>query len=561
MKIKSLSLAILSTIFFFSAYSQLPKIKWQKTIGGSKDDSLVSIVPTNDHGFIVSGYSNSDKSGNKTQNSVAGTTDFWIVKLDRSGNVLWDKTYGGIRTDRDPIVITTLDGGYLVGGTSDSDSSLVKSESDINDSYDYWVIKLDANGNEQWDNTIGGIQLDALVSAIQRTDGSYMLGGYSYTRGDDRAYDKSDPNRGSSLWPDYWLLKLTQNGRKIKWNKVYGGKNEDILASMQSTRDGGYLLGGYSYADADYEKTKPFLGNNDYWIVKVDKDGNEVWDEVYGGSLSDYLTSMSITADDGFVLGGYSNSPVSFNKTEGFKGVTDYWIVKVDSSRKVQWDRTLGGTLGDYAADVEPTSDGGYIVGGSSFSNSTGNKSESSRGGEDYWIVKLDSLGQIVWDKTYGGSKTDKLSVIKEINAGEYIVGGTSNSPVSGEKTNNTVGGNGDNDFWIIRLGTRSAKALTQSSTTTNAVIKTGANVEYRKLAMQAAPNPTNGPVTISYSAPANAKLNLLVYDNNGKTLTSITLASGSGSYQLDLGKQAPGTYYALLSSGTSSVTRVIVKE
>jgi len=562
MKIKTLSLTIILTVSIALAYSQAPTIKWQKTLGGTKDDSLVSIIPTSDGGFIVSGYSNSDISGNKTQNSIGGTVDYWIVKLSRSGAVQWDKTFGGIRIDRDPFVITTLDGGYLVGGTSDSDTSATKSEEEINDSYDFWVIKLDANGNKQWDNTIGGIQLDALVSMIQRSDGSYMLGGYSYTRGDDRAYDKSDPNRGSSLWPDYWLLKLTLNGQKIKWNKVYGGKNEDLMTSMKATRDGGYVLGGYSYSDADYEKTEPFLNNNDYWIVKVDKDGNKLWDKVYGGNLSDYLTSLAVTADGGCILGGYSNSPISFNKTEAFKGITDYWLVKIDSSRNVQWDRTLGGTLGDYLSSVQQTADGGYIVGGTSNSNSSTTKTENSKGAQDYWIMKLDAQGQELWDKTIGGSKTDKLSVITEISAGEYIIGGTSNSPISGDKTDNAIGGTGQNDYWIVRHTSRTGGAAKESAEpqSLNTITKSN-NIEVRKLAMQATPNPTTGLVNVNYSATENTKLTLLVYDNSGKTIIKTTLPAGKNVYQLDLTKQARGTYYALLSSSNSSVTRIIVKQ
>jgi len=295
--------AILLSINSAFVYAQTPVIKWQKTIGGSNDDSLTTIVPTADGGFIVAGYSNSNVSGNKTQNSISNSFDYWIVKLNSTGDVQWDKTIGGIRTDKDPAIIPTSDGGYLIGGTSNSDSSANKTEYDINDSYDYWVVKVDANGNVQWDNTIGGIQLDVLVSLAQSPDGNYMLGGYSYTIG-DRKYDKTDGNRGSSLWADYWVVKLNTAGNKVLWNKVYGGKNEDILTSMQQTKDNGYILGGYSYSPNEADKTEDFLGNDDYWIVKIDNNGNKLWDKVYGGSLSDYLTSISQTSDGGYILGG-----------------------------------------------------------------------------------------------------------------------------------------------------------------------------------------------------------------------------------------------------------------
>src|ERR1051326_5181003 len=240
MKIKSLSLLIILLTGIAFTYAQTPSIVWQKTIGGNGDDSLVSILPTADGGFIVSGYSNSNVSGSKTQNSINNSIDYWIIKMTSNGRIQWDKTIGGVRTDKDPVVIPTLDGGYLIGGTSNSDSSGNKTENDINDSYDYWVVKVNKSGNVQWNNTIGGIQLDVLTSLAQVPDGSFMVAGYSYTRG-DKDFDKSDPNRGSSLWPDYWMVHLDKKGKKVLWNKVYGGKNEDILATMKPASDGGYF--------------------------------------------------------------------------------------------------------------------------------------------------------------------------------------------------------------------------------------------------------------------------------------------------------------------------------
>jgi hypothetical protein len=558
-KILSLTVLLLS-INSLIVTAQSPVIKWQKTIGGAADDSLTTIVATADGGFIVSGYSNSGISGNKTQSPISNSFDYWIVKLNSTGDVLWDKTIGGVRTDKDPVVIPTSDGGYLVGGTSNSDSSGNKTEYDINDSYDYWVVKLDADGNVLWNNTIGGIQLDVLVSLAQAADGNYILGGYSYTIG-DRKYDKTDGNRGSSLWADYWVVKLNSTGDRVLWNKVYGGKNEDILTSMVPTKDGGYMLGGYSYSPDEFEKSESFLGNDDYWIVKIDGNGNKVWDKIYGGSLSDYLTSISSTKDGGCIIGGYSNSPASFNKTGTFRGSMDYWILKTDSSRNVQWDKSYGGRLGDYLSSVQQTADGGYLVGGTSNSSAGGGKTENSKGLQDYWILKLNKKGGLVWNKTIGGTKIDRLSVIKELSSGEYILGGTSNSPVSGDKTDPTVGGTGQNDFWILRMSTNPTASQQPAQPVVSAVITNNAALDLKKLWMQATPNPTKGQVTVSYASLENVAATLIIYDNNGKTILQKSLAAGKSSFQLDLSKQAPGTYYAVLNCNNSSVTRVIVKE
>ncbi|CAN5738326.1 lipoprotein [soil metagenome] len=537
--------------------AQAPSIGWQKTIGGDDNDSLTSIQPTADGGSIACGISKSNISGNKSQQSFNNSYDYWVVKLKPNGSLQWEKTIGGNGPDLNPVIIQTPDGGFLIGGRSKSNISGLKTEDAINFSNDYWVIKIDKDGSYQWDNTLGNIQLEAARGLALTTDGGYIIAGYAHS---NNGYDKSELNRGSSVWADYWLVKLDKKGR-VKWNKTYGGGNEDILTCITATTDGGFVMGGHSYSPAEFEKTDSFLGNCDYWIVKIDSSGNKLWDKVYGGIFSDYQTSIAQTADGGFILGGYSNSPASFSKTGSFRGVTDYWIIKTDAAGNKQWDKTIGGTGGDYLYAVQQTADKGYILGGSSNSDAMFEKSENSKGFYDNWIVKLDASGNLQWDKTYGGALSDKLSGIREISANQYVLGAASNSGVSGDKSAGTVSNSGLNDFWILRLTGAAGKQSAQQSVNAIAIGTIKSAAITRQVSMQVSPNPTSNTAVVSYDATTGKKVSLMVYDITGNVIINKDLANKNGIHTVDLTRFAAGTYYFVLSSNQSTITSAVIKK
>lgn len=562
MKMRSFLIVAFTIVLANHSMAQAPEMLWQKTYGGKKNDSLISILKTNDGGFLVTGQSNSDAVRKKSQNSFAGSFDYWILKLDSEGLVVWDKTIGANGSDIRPVAIEAHDGGFLIGGSSNSAMSTDKREDAINESYDFWVIKTDAVGNVLWENTIGGVQLEILTDMVIVPEG-YMLGGYSHTNSELDRNDKTEPNRGSSLWADYWMVKIDKRGR-VLWDKAYGGSNEDQPAAFKGTADGGFVFGGYSYSENEYEKSEIYIGNNDYWIVKTDAAGNKQWDKIYGGALSDHQTAIQQTADGGYILGGYSNSPISGNKAGIFKGVVDYWVIKIDANRNVIWDKTIGGQKGDYLTSIQQTADGGYIIGGSSNSDQSVQKSENSKGGFDAWIVKLDGGGNYVWDKTIGGSADDKLSMIKEISPDEFILGLTSNSPKSGDKKKGAIGKADLNDYWIIRLGTpapvvREKPVQTVTAKTTAPTTKESPVMQ--QLTLQVLPNPVKNTATFSYSAPANAILSLQIYDNTGKVVWQQSLSGGKNNYSADLSTLSAGNYYAVITNGKNSVTRMLVKQ
>ncbi|MBL0071934.1 MAG: hypothetical protein IPP34_09005 [Bacteroidetes bacterium] len=350
-------LLILFASFLLPVFSNAQVIEWQNTIGGSGFDVFTSITKTNDNGVICGGTSSSNISGDKTENSNGGD-DYWIVKTNSIGDIQWQKTIGGSITDRLISIEQIPDGGYILGGSSNSNASGNKTENS-NGVDDYWIVKTDSLGNILWQNSIGG-------------------SGY------------------------------------------------DILFSLTQTTDGGFILGGTSDSNISGDKTENSNGGKDFWIVKADSLGNIQWQNTIGGSGSDELRTIAETSDGGYILAGNSDSNISGDKTENSNGFTDFWIVKTDSLGVVQWQNTIGGSNPEIPYYISQTADGGYIVGGISNSNISGDKTENCLGGEDYWIVKTDSLGNILWQNTNGGSDNDYLLSISTTADGGYILGGTS---------------------------------------------------------------------------------------------------------------------------------------
>ena len=231
-----------------------------------------------------------------------------------------------------------------------------------------------------------------------------------------------------------------QNGPAKLWDKTFGGTQSDELTTLQQTSDGGYILGGVSDSGISSDKSQVHKGIFDYWVVKLDASGIKTWDKTIGGSADEELYSIKQTTDGGYILGGLSNSGISGDKSQASKGGGDYWIVKLDASGNKLWDKTIGGISWDNFTAIQQTSDGGFILGGYSESGVSGDKTQASKGMEDYWVVKLDASGNKIWDKTFGGNNQDRLFSLQQTADGDYILGGWSNSGISGDKTQASKG-------------------------------------------------------------------------------------------------------------------------
>jgi hypothetical protein len=265
--------------------------------------------------------------------------------------------------------------------------------------------------------------------------------------------DKTQASRGNY---DYWVVKVDASGAKV-WDKTFGGSGEDRLLSARQTADGGYILGGYSTSGVSGDKTQGTRGGQDYWLVKLDAAGTKVWDKTFGGGGDDRFSSLEQTADGGYILAGASFSGISGEKSQDTQGGFDYWIVKVDATGTKMWDKDLGGDSNDVLSGVQQTADGGYILGGYSYSGVTGDKTQPNAPGPeyDYWVVKVNAAGAKVWDSAFGGTGPDNLTSVQQTADGGYLVGGFSNSPISATKSQNPQG---NFDFWVVKInrnGTR----------------------------------------------------------------------------------------------------------
>jgi len=252
----------------------------------------------------------------------------------------WSRTFGGSENDWGYSGQQTSDGGYILFGTTRSYGA---------GEYDFWLIKTDSEGNKQWERTFGGSDIDWGWSVQQTKDGGYILLGYTESYGTGKE--------------DFWLIKTDAYGNK-EWDRTFGGSESDWGSSVQQTKDGGYILLGYTESYG--------TGKEDFWLIKTDSQGNKEWDRTFGGSEADWGTSVQQTADGGYILLG---DTVSYGA-----GSADFWLIKTDSQGNKQWAKTFGGSETEWGSSVQQTEDGGYIL--------LGGTASYGAGGLDFWLIK-----------------------------------------------------------------------------------------------------------------------------------------------------------------------------
>lgn len=402
-----------------TALAQAPALQWQKSLGGTLKDWANDIQQTTDGGYIVAGYALSN-DGDVTGNH--GGADYWIVKLSSSGAIEWQKTLGGSGQDYANAIRQTTDGGYIVAGSSSSFDDDIAG--DNNGGNDAWIVKLNATGNITWAKSYGTSDDEEANAICESSGGGYWVVGSKIVSGST----------------NYWILKLDNNGNIIL-NSSFGGSSADIATCIQETSDNGIIIGGYSESnDGDVTGNH---GSSDFWIQKISSSLVPQWVNCYGGSSSEYLYDIKQTADNGYILVGqtYSNDgDVSGNQSNG-----DFWVLKLTNSGVIDWQKCLGGTDYDRGASIQPTTDGGYILTGITFSN---DGDVSGNHGADYWVVKLNSMGDISWQKCLGGPTSESSSfAIAQTTDGGYIVAG-----VAEGNGGDITGNHGDYDFWVVKL-------------------------------------------------------------------------------------------------------------
>ncbi len=428
--------------------AQTSLIQWQSNYGGTGDDQANAIQPTHDGGYIIAGSSTS-MDGEVTGHHYSNTKpeDFWLTKIDACGNLQWQKSLGGTGKDIAYSVIETSDKKYLVAGfTNSTDGDITVYHGGASD---YWVVKLDTLGNIIWQKTFGGLGEDGAQSIKETSNGNYIVAGWSSSNGDTLGDHDFD----------YWVVKLDTAGN-VKWQKLYGGLGDDTPYSIATTTDGGYVVAGYSQSNSgDVTGHHGSLNANDYWVIKIDSLGILQWQKSLGGSAKDNANDIIQTSDKGYIIAGFTtsnNGDVSNNY-----GGTDYWLVKLDSVGNIQWQKNYGGTSNDQANAIHQLANGNYIVTGVSYSNNH-DVSGNHGGVGDYWAVYLSANGIIQWQKTLGGSSSDYGNAIQLTKDGGLVVAGASNSN-DGDITSFFA----QYDYWIVKLTTISGSINICSGNTT----------------------------------------------------------------------------------------------
>ncbi|GAA4751990.1 T9SS C-terminal target domain-containing protein [Flavisolibacter ginsenosidimutans] len=394
--------------------------------GSTAGEQVFAAARSADGGYVLAG-SIKGVSGNP------GNTDAWVLKLDRQGKMIWQKSFGGSDYELAFSAASTLDGGYIIAGSANSNDGDISGNHGNSDA---WVIKIDKNGNKEWQSLLGGSASDFATSVLPTSDGGYIMAGQTASANGDVSN-----NHGST---DAWVVKLDRNGKK-QWQKTFGGTGIEKANSIIETSEGDYIMTGTTNSnDGDvtgyHVGWGMWVGNFDGWVVRLSKDGNLLWNKAFGGSNADQINSIVQNIDNSYTFAGFTRSN-DFD-VFGNHGGEDAWVVNIDKEGKILWRKVLGGSGDDLADFITSTQDGGYVLAG--FTSSNNGDVSGNHGSEDAWMIKLDQGGSKQWQRTLGGSGNDIARVVMQRANGSFVMVGSSGS---NDGDVNAAGG-----AWIVTI-------------------------------------------------------------------------------------------------------------
>lgn len=363
-----------NTDFLVAKFSSDDKILWSKTFGGTNTDSANDIIETSDGGFAIFGFTQSDNIDVSNNN---GSQDFWLIKLDNFGNLIWEKSFGFLGADFGTTLIATKDNGFLITGVLDVTSSGGlgnKKSATKHAGGDIWAIKLDNSGNVIWRNYYGGSFTDTPFGVVETSKNEYIIVGSS----DSNDVDIKN-NKGTY---DFWVIKISSTGKLI-WEKSFGGSEIDEARAITIANDGNFIIVGDTRS-SDKEVTLN-KGAADIWMLKINENGEILNKFTIGGSSFDAARSITKTQNNNYLIAGSSrslNGDVSKNQ-----GQNDGWLVEVSESGKIIWQTTIGGSAIDFFYDAIQLNNGTIIAVGET--NSTNGDISENKGFADVLLTKI----------------------------------------------------------------------------------------------------------------------------------------------------------------------------
>ena len=371
--------------------SQEHHLLWETSLRNSGLEEAPTIEPTFDGGYIMTAMTYPSLGNGSWSKNV----DIWLVKMDESGSVSWEKTLGSSGSDHPFFILPTTDGEYLLGANSTSADGHVNGNNGVNSC---WLVKLDGSGNIIWETNLEGSLGNSAMSAIQEGNAFLVAGVADF-------YDNDFGNETSERY-DLWIVKINDQG-EILWENTYGeaGTNK-IPVDIHRNNDNGYLVAG--------------SGNQDLWLTKFDDDFNIVWDKRFGGSQNEWLTGTALT-ESGIML--VANTASSDGDITGNYGSVDIWVAEIDNQGEILWENSYGGSSHDIAVDIVAANDHEHWV--ASYTSSSDGHLTGIEGGADYWVLRLDPTGNILWNQTYGGSLGEKATSAAASGSHGIIVAGS----------------------------------------------------------------------------------------------------------------------------------------
>jgi len=521
-------LFILGAVLFSSINFLSAQITFQKTFGGTENDVCHSIQQTSDGGYILAGW---------TYSFGAGAEDIYLIKTNVNGDSLWTKTFGGINHEDAFFIQQTADGGYLTTGYTVSFGA---------GNNDIYLIKTDANGDLLWTKSFGGLSFDAGYEVLQTIDGGYIITGTIYSSGSN----------------DVCLIKTDANGDSL-WTKTFGGTGNDLGNSIQQTTDGGFIISGFTSSFG--------AGGYDIYLIKTDVNGNLLWTRTFGGALEDKGNSVQQTTDGGYIICGWT---LSFGA-----GAENVYLIKTDINGNLLWSKTFGGTIVEEGYSVQQTTDGGYIIAGNTFSfSATGSET-------NFYLIKTDANGDSLWTKTFGGADNDEANSVHQTMDGGYIIGGSTYSFGSGfsdfylVKTD-SLGNSGCNESGTPTIVTSPATQMSSPASIVGSANVTvtspatvvgsggvvspicttvGFNIIDSDNSFVISPNPSAGNFNISFESTI-VNGNIEIFNTIGEKVLSVNISSESKKV-INLDKISGGIYFVKVFNGEKYSCKKIIIE
>jgi hypothetical protein len=437
-----LTVIFLAAIHFCNAQGKAPGMKWEKYLGGNKNDILGSVgfrvpIVDRDGGYIVACYSNSTDgifAGNHGGSS--GTNDIWVVKLDSQRNIVWYDLLGGSAGDNFGSLQFAHDSGYILAGIVNS------TDGDVTGNHgrvDGWVVQLARDGKIVWQKCYGGTQYDMAKRVEKCSDGYIMLGATASNDGDVSGVHGAE---------DIWVVKLDRNGNII-WQKCLGGTNIEHANGIKQTPDGGFIIVGDTYSwdgDVQGSHVTPVAPGGflkpDIWVVKLNQYGAIEWQKCLGGAMDEQGYDIELTAAGDYMVSG-STSSVDGDVT-GYHGggatpnASDAWIVNLSKTGSIKWQKCFGGKEGDDLYDIQQRPDHTFVGVGRTHSND-GDVSYLIGNGADCWVVNFDDNGNLIWEKTFGTNGYEFGTSFSFTNSGNMVIVGHTESNFR--------------DMWLLEVG------------------------------------------------------------------------------------------------------------